>query len=87
MRWLIRNTDAHRMFRAVVGSGASWSMTAWMRLSSGDAPEKPCFNAIGRPRGEVDIISSGPIMDISVALMRAGQRDAHQHTVDDWPSV
>ena len=30
MRWLIRNTDDQRRLRAVVGSGASRSSTAWM---------------------------------------------------------
>ena len=34
MRWLIRNTDDHRRFRAVVGSGESRSSTAWMWLGS-----------------------------------------------------
>ncbi len=62
MRWLIRNTDDHRRLRAVVGSGDSRSITAWMWCSSGSrAPSKPWATP---PTDGADASSSGTSIDI-----------------------
>lgn len=63
MRWLIRNTEDHRRFRATVGSGASRSSTAWMWCSSGDRePSNPC--AIPSAAPEPLARSSGTNIDM-----------------------
>ena len=80
MRWLIRNTDDQRRLRAVVGSGASRSNTAWMWRSSGLRSPRNRARCRRRPNRPSQVRRHQHRHPVAPA---ARQRDAHQQVVGD----